>query len=164
MQNNLFIVSCRGLDQEAGGPSDVGPNSFQRPRQDRCHAQQLIHEEPLVRGQWEASRWDPASIHLRQRPRFLRSGVLVPLPQCISNPSIHFMFLYLHATLYTFDTHSRSSDPQRKYEEYGLKPYVAHATFQYSGTPGKRNRFREFLLWDDPPEYFANEKGYIHFK
>lgn len=22
------------------------------------------------------------------------------------------------------------------------------------GTPGKRNRFREALLWDDPPEYF----------
>lgn len=31
---------------------------------------------------------------------------------------------------------------QRKYEEYGLTPYVAHATFQYSGTPGKRHRFR----------------------
>ncbi len=30
---------------------------------------------------------------------------------------------------------------QRKYEELGLKPYVAHATFQYSGTPGKRNRW-----------------------
>jgi len=56
------------------------------------------------------------------------------------------------------------SDPQRKYEELGLKPYVAHATFQYSGTPGKRNRFREFLLWDDPPEYFDHDKGFIHFK
>ena len=53
---------------------------------------------------------------------------------------------------------------QHKYEEYGLKPYVAHATFQYSGTPGKRNRFREALLWDDPPEYFDHPKGFIHFK
>lgn len=33
-------------------------------------------------------------------------------------------------------------------------PYVAHATFQFGGTPGKRNRFREALLWNDPPEYF----------
>lgn len=32
-------------------------------------------------------------------------------------------------------------------EEVGL---FSHA----GGTPGKRNRFREALLWDDPPEYF----------
>ena len=51
---------------------------------------------------------------------------------------------------------------QTKYKEYGLDPYVAHATFQYSGTPGKRNRFREFLLWEDPPEYFTHPKGFIH--
>ncbi len=51
--------------------------------------------------------------------------------------------------------------PQTKYKELGLKPYVAHATFQYSGTPGKRNRFREFLLWDDPPSYFDSAKGFI---
>ena len=51
--------------------------------------------------------------------------------------------------------------PQTKYKELGLKPYVAHATFQYSGTPGKRNRFREFLLWDDPPSYFNSDKGFI---
>lgn len=50
---------------------------------------------------------------------------------------------------------------QRKYEELGLQPYVAHATFQYSGTPGKRNRFREFLLWHDEPEYFQHPKGFI---
>ena len=29
-----------------------------------------------------------------------------------------------------------------------LEPYVVHATFQYSGTPGKRHRMREALLWD----------------
>mmetsp|Transcript_5824 Transcript_5824/g.16640 ORF Transcript_5824/g.16640 Transcript_5824/m.16640 type:complete len:662 (+) Transcript_5824:421-2406(+) len=37
----------------------------------------------------------------------------------------------------------------------GLDPYVAHATFQYEETPGKRHRFREALLWNDPPEYFG---------
>lgn len=58
----------------------------------------------------------------------------------------------------------RTSPLQRKYEELGLEPYVAHATFQYSGTPGKRNRFREFLLWDDPPEYFDHPKGFITIK
>ncbi|GFH21963.1 glycosyltransferase, partial [Haematococcus lacustris] len=40
---------------------------------------------------------------------------------------------------------------QHKYEEFGLQPYVAHATFQYSGTPGKRHRFREAMLFEDPP-------------
>lgn len=29
---------------------------------------------------------------------------------------------------------------QHKAEELGLDAYVAHATFQYSGTPGKKNR------------------------
>lgn len=51
---------------------------------------------------------------------------------------------------------------QHKYAELGLAPYVAHATFQYSGTPGKRHRFREALLWDDPPEYFDHPKGFIN--
>lgn len=43
----------------------------------------------------------------------------------------------------------------------GLKPYVVHATFQYSGTPGKRNRFREHLLWNDPPSYFEHPAGFV---
>ncbi|KXZ43660.1 hypothetical protein GPECTOR_83g272 [Gonium pectorale] len=50
---------------------------------------------------------------------------------------------------------------QRKYAELGQEPYVAHATFQYSGTPGKRHRFREALLFDDPPEYFDHPKGFV---
>ncbi|KAG2496814.1 hypothetical protein HYH03_005220 [Edaphochlamys debaryana] len=50
---------------------------------------------------------------------------------------------------------------QKKYEEYGLEPYVAHATFQYSGTPGKRHRFREFMLFDDPPEYYDHPVGFV---
>jgi hypothetical protein len=36
-----------------------------------------------------------------------------------------------------------------------------HATFQFSGTPGKRNRFRERLLWNDPPSYFEHSEGFI---
>lgn len=32
--------------------------------------------------------------------------------------------------------------------QLGLKPYVVHATFQFSGTPGKRNRLREWGLWE----------------
>lgn len=38
--------------------------------------------------------------------------------------------------------------------QYNLQPYVVHATFQYSGTEGKRHRFRERLLWSDQPDYF----------
>lgn len=36
---------------------------------------------------------------------------------------------------------------QRLAERIGLDPYAAHATFQYSGTPGKRHRMRERSLW-----------------
>jgi hypothetical protein len=37
---------------------------------------------------------------------------------------------------------------------YNITPYAVHATFQFSGTAGKRNRFREALLWKDGSEYF----------
>uniref|UniRef100_A0A7R9V221 Nucleotide-diphospho-sugar transferase domain-containing protein n=1 Tax=Chlamydomonas euryale TaxID=1486919 RepID=A0A7R9V221_9CHLO len=50
---------------------------------------------------------------------------------------------------------------QRKYQELGLQPYVAHATFQYSGTPGKRHRLREHMLFDDPPEYYDDPRGFV---
>lgn len=36
---------------------------------------------------------------------------------------------------------------QRLHEHMGLDVYAVHATFQYSGTPGKRHRMRERLLW-----------------
>eukprot|EP00899_Mesostigma_viride_P008790 jgi/Mesvir1/17912/Mv12976-RA.2 len=38
--------------------------------------------------------------------------------------------------------------------KYGLEPYVIHATFQFSGTEGKRHRFREFEYWIDEPAYY----------
>jgi arabinosyltransferase len=50
---------------------------------------------------------------------------------------------------------------QRMPERFDLDPYVAHATFQFSGTPGKRNRFRERLLWDDPSDYFEHPGGFV---
>jgi len=37
---------------------------------------------------------------------------------------------------------------QRMPEKLGLKPYVVHATFQFSGTPGKRHRMRERMWWN----------------
>ena len=36
---------------------------------------------------------------------------------------------------------------QRLGERLGLPQYAVHATFQFSGTPGKRTRMRERLLW-----------------
>lgn len=53
---------------------------------------------------------------------------------------------------------------QRKHEEFGLEPYVAHATFQYSGTPGKRHRFREAMLFEDPRSYYDDPRGFIHLR
>jgi hypothetical protein len=37
---------------------------------------------------------------------------------------------------------------QGMFEKLSLKPYVVHATFQFSGTPGKRHRMRERLWWN----------------
>lgn len=36
---------------------------------------------------------------------------------------------------------------QRLHERMGLEVYCVHATFQYSGTTGKRHRMRERQLW-----------------
>ena len=36
---------------------------------------------------------------------------------------------------------------QRMGQRLSLPQYAVHATFQYSGTPGKRHRMRERLLW-----------------
>jgi len=52
---------------------------------------------------------------------------------------------------------------QRMFEKHGVHPYVVHNTFQYSGTEGKRHRFREMLLWDDPPDYYESEAGFVFF-
>lgn len=53
---------------------------------------------------------------------------------------------------------------QHMHEKMGLKPYAAHAIYQYSGTPGKRHRLREHFLWHDPPEYYDFPKGFLMFQ
>jgi hypothetical protein len=45
---------------------------------------------------------------------------------------------------------------QRLQDYLQIKPFAVHATFQFSGTPGKRHRFREDLLWDEKFEYFQS--------
>ncbi|GLC76877.1 hypothetical protein PLESTF_001850700 [Pleodorina starrii] len=45
----------------------------------------------------------------------------------------------------------------------GLQPYAVHATFQFSGTPGKRHRMREFMMYSDPPEYYDHPTGFVSF-
>ena len=45
-----------------------------------------------------------------------------------------------------------------------LQPYAVHATFQFSGTPGKRNRMREFMLYEDAPEYYDHKTGFVSFQ
>lgn len=53
---------------------------------------------------------------------------------------------------------------QRLFEVQEVPPYVVHTTFQFGGTPGKRHRLREALLWSDPPEYYSGEwqGGEVH--
>ncbi|GFH13661.1 uncharacterized protein HaLaN_09590, partial [Haematococcus lacustris] len=53
---------------------------------------------------------------------------------------------------------------QRMWQTLKLEPYALHATFQFSGTPGKRHRMREFMLFDDPPEYYDHSVGFVTFK
>jgi len=53
---------------------------------------------------------------------------------------------------------------QRIPQSLGVDPYVVHATFQFSGTRGKRNRFRESMLWIvDPPEYYDAPEKYLAY-
>jgi hypothetical protein len=44
-----------------------------------------------------------------------------------------------------------------------LQPYAVHATFQFSGTPGKRNRMREHMFFEDKPGYYDHKKGFVTF-
>ena len=60
---------------------------------------------------------------------------------------------------------------QRMHQKLKLQPYVVHATFQFSGTPGKRHRMREFMLWhvsmlSSPQEHIACQQPLtaIHIK
>ena len=51
---------------------------------------------------------------------------------------------------------------QRLAEAAGDVPYVVHATFQFSGTAGKRHRLRDGLLWAvDGPEHYDPPGGLL---
>jgi arabinosyltransferase len=50
---------------------------------------------------------------------------------------------------------------QRMHERTNREPYVVHATFQFSGTEGKRHRLREFQLWYDDQEYYNPANGML---
>ena len=53
---------------------------------------------------------------------------------------------------------------QRMFERVKAKPYIVHNTFQFSGTSGKRHRFREALLWmADPSEYYDPPGGLLTY-
>ena len=40
-----------------------------------------------------------------------------------------------------------------------MEPYAVHCTFQYGANPGKRNRMREAMIFEDEPEYYTGEGG-----
>lgn len=52
---------------------------------------------------------------------------------------------------------------QRMPQRAQIEPYSVHTTFQYSGAVGKLHRLREAHLWEDPPGYFAPQKGLLAF-
>lgn len=47
-------------------------------------------------------------------------------------------------------------------EKYGVRPYAVHATFCSSGLEGKIQRFRERMIWNDPPEYYEPSEGVLY--
>uniref|UniRef100_A0A383W3X9 Nucleotide-diphospho-sugar transferase domain-containing protein n=1 Tax=Tetradesmus obliquus TaxID=3088 RepID=A0A383W3X9_TETOB len=53
---------------------------------------------------------------------------------------------------------------QRMHETLGIQPYAVHATFQFSGTPGKKNRFREAGLWLEQYEYYRPKNGFLAYE
>lgn len=53
---------------------------------------------------------------------------------------------------------------QRLPEVLKREAYVVHATFQYSGTEGKRHRMREWMHWFDPPEYYDPPGGLLVYR
>ena len=53
---------------------------------------------------------------------------------------------------------------QRMFIRLGADPYIVHNTFQFSGTPGKRHRFREFMIWEaDAEEYYDPPGGLLTY-
>ena len=54
---------------------------------------------------------------------------------------------------------------QRLPQQLGREAYIAHATFQYGGTAGKRHRFREARVWrGDPDDYYAPKGGLLEYE
>eukprot|EP00662_Eupelagonemidae_sp_cell21_P032332 gene32332-52753_t len=45
----------------------------------------------------------------------------------------------------------------------GVPPYSVHASFANWGAAGKRHRFREAMLWHDPPEYYDPPGGVLTY-
>ena len=75
------------------------------------------------------------------------------------HPNTQTMHTHMH-TCTSAHTHTRTHTHTRP---SCLQPYALHATFQFSGTPGKRHRMREFRLFDDPPEYFDHPVGFMSY-
>ncbi len=59
---------------------------------------------------------------------------------------------------------SACSCARRRHDHFLGSPHSPSPDMQYSGTPGKRHRMREALLWEDPPSYFDHPKGFISLK
>ncbi|GAB4857978.1 hypothetical protein Ancab_015882 [Ancistrocladus abbreviatus] len=53
---------------------------------------------------------------------------------------------------------------QAMHQQLRLEPYAVHTTFQYAGTPGKRHRLREGMMFYDQPEYYNSPGGFLSFK
>jgi hypothetical protein len=53
---------------------------------------------------------------------------------------------------------------QRLHDTLGVRPYAVHATFQFSGTPGKRHRMREAGLWLEDTKYYHPPGGFLLYE
>lgn len=86
----------------------------------------------LIRQGWRRIPGDPKHLFAGVNGT-LRVGVL-PVP-LFANGHVYFV--------------------QRLPQALKVEPYAVHAVHQFSGTEGKRHRFREGMLWVDGPEYYT---------
>ena len=138
-------------------PHAMGPEPLQRRAQDRRAADATARQPrsghtPFSRLQPNTRHRYPTGAHLLQRAHLLRPAhaaaragralLGTPRPRPCRCPT------HMHCTC-TCSAHA---------------PHVqVHTTFQYSGAVGKLHRLREAHLWEDPPEYFAPQKGLLAF-
>lgn len=74
-------------------------------------------------------------------------ALTLPVPLPVPPPQVGILPVAFFCSGHVYFT-------QAMYKTLGIQPYAVHATFQFSGTPGKRHRFRDAGLWLEDSSYY----------